>query len=96
VEVYPAHGGGSSCGKGMSSKGGSTIGFERRFNPAFRHDDKRAFVDFIMAGIPPKPAAFEKIVAKNKGLLPLVSAKPRPFSAREAREAIARARACWI
>ena len=89
VEIYPAHGGGSSCGKGMSSKGGSTIGFERRFNPAFRFDDKRAFVDFIMAGIPPKPAAFEKIVAKNKGLVPLVSAKPRPYSAREAREAIA-------
>jgi len=89
VEIYPAHGGGSSCGKGMSSKGGSTIGFERRFNPAFRYDDKRAFVDFIMAGIPPKPAAFEKIVAKNKGLIPLVSAKPRPFAAREAREALA-------
>ena len=41
---------------------------------------QRAFVDFIMAGIPPKPAAFEKIVAKNKGLVPLVSAKPRPFA----------------
>ena len=89
VEIYPAHGGGSSCGKGMSSKGGSTIGFERRFNPAFRLDDRRAFVDFIMAGIPPKPAAFEKIVAKNRGLVPLVSAKPRPYSAREAREALA-------
>jgi hydroxyacylglutathione hydrolase len=42
-----------------------------------------------MAGIPPKPAAFDKIVAKNKGLVALAAAKPRPFSAREAREAIA-------
>jgi hydroxyacylglutathione hydrolase len=89
VEIYPAHGAGSSCGKAMSAKAGSTIGFERRFNPAFRYDDKRAFVDFIMAGIPPKPAAFERIVAKNRGLAPLVSAKPRPYSAREAKEAIA-------
>ncbi len=89
VEIYPAHGAGSSCGKAMSAKAGSTIGFERRFNPAFRYDDKRAFVDFIMAGIPPKPASFEKIVARNKGLVPLVSAKPRPYAAREAREAIA-------
>jgi hydroxyacylglutathione hydrolase len=89
VEIYPAHGAGSSCGKAMSAKAGSTIGFERRFNPAFRYDDKRAFVDFIMAGIPPKPAAFEKIVAKNKGLVPLISAKPRPYAAREAREALA-------
>jgi rhodanese-related sulfurtransferase/TusA-related sulfurtransferase len=89
VEIYPAHGAGSACGKAMSAKAGSTIGFERRFNPAFRFDDKRAFVDFVMAGIPPKPAAFDKIVAKNKGLVALAAAKPRPYSAREAREAIA-------
>jgi rhodanese-related sulfurtransferase len=88
VEIYPAHGAGSSCGKAMSAKAGSTVGFERRFNPAFRYHDKRAFVDFIMADIPPKPAAFDKIVAKNKGLVALVAAKPRPYSAREAREAI--------
>jgi hydroxyacylglutathione hydrolase len=89
VEIYPAHGAGSSCGKAMSAKAGSTIGFERRFNPAFRYDDKRAFVSFIMDGIPPKPASFDKIVAKNKGLVALAAAKPRPYSAREAREAIA-------
>jgi hydroxyacylglutathione hydrolase len=94
VEVYPAHGAGSSCGKAMSAKAGSTIGFERRFNPAFRYDDKRAFVEFIMAGIPPKPAAFDKIVAKNKGVVPLVAAKPRPYSARETREAIAHG--AWV
>ena len=90
VEIYPAHGAGSACGKAMSAKAGSTIGFERRFNPAFRYDDKRAFVDFIMAGLPPKPASFDTIVAKNKGLVGLAAAKPRPYSAREAREAIAR------
>ena len=95
VEIYPAHGAGSSCGKAMSAKTGSTIGFERRFNPAFRYDDRHAFVDFIMAGIPAKPAAFDKIVAKNRGLVPLVAAKPRPFAAREAWEAIERG-ACVV
>ncbi|TML51175.1 MAG: MBL fold metallo-hydrolase, partial [Actinobacteria bacterium] len=34
IEVYPAHFGGAACGKGLSGKPGSTIGFERRFNPA--------------------------------------------------------------
>src|SRR4030095_2450934 len=34
VEVYPAHGAGSSCGRAMSSKSGSTIGFHGPFNPA--------------------------------------------------------------
>ena len=32
VEVYPAHGAGSACGRAMSSKTSTTIGFERRFN----------------------------------------------------------------
>jgi glyoxylase-like metal-dependent hydrolase (beta-lactamase superfamily II) len=34
VEVFPGHVAGSLCGKAMSSKGSSTIGFERRFNSA--------------------------------------------------------------
>jgi len=38
--------------------------------------------------VPPKPAAFETIVAKNRGLLPLLSAKPRPLAAREAWDAM--------
>ncbi len=96
VEVYPAHGAGSTCGKAMSAKAGSTIGFERRFNPALRLlDDRQRFVDFIMDGIPPKPPSFETIVAKNRGLVPLVAAKPRPCSARETWEAVG-AGACVI
>ncbi|MGH7275798.1 MAG: MBL fold metallo-hydrolase, partial [Candidatus Rokuibacteriota bacterium] len=90
VEVYPAHGAGSACGRAMSAKSGSTIGFEQRFNPALQLKDRAAFVDFIMRDLPPKPPSFEKIVGKNKGLIPLVSAKPRPYTAREAWEAVGR------
>src|SRR5213593_3703085 len=90
VEVYPAHGAGSACGRAMSSKSGSTIGFERRFNPALQLRDRAAFVDFIMRDLPPKPPQFDKIVGKNKGLIPLQAAKPRPYSAREAWEAVQR------
>lgn len=88
VEVYPAHGAGSSCGKAMSAKTGSTIGFERRFNPAFRLSSREAFVAHIMEGVPPKPAAFETIVGKNRGAVPLRTAKPRPYRAREAWDAV--------
>jgi hydroxyacylglutathione hydrolase len=90
VEVYPAHGAGSACGRAMSAKSGSTIGFERRFNPALQLRERAAFVDFIMRDLPPKPASFDKIVSKNKGLTSLVAAKPRPYTAREASEAIGR------
>jgi rhodanese-related sulfurtransferase len=90
VEVYPAHGAGSACGKAMSAKSGSTIGFERRFNPALQLRERQAFVDFLMKDLPPKPPSFEKIVGKNKGLISLTAAKPRPFTAREAWEAVQR------
>jgi len=90
VEVYPAHGAGSACGKAMSAKSGSTIGFERRFNPALQIRERQAFVDFLMKDLPPKPASFEKIVGKNKGLISLAAAKPRPFTAREAWDAVQR------
>jgi len=90
VEVYPAHGAGSACGKAMSAKSGSTIGFERRFNPALQLRERQAFVDFLMKDLPPKPPSFEKIVGKNKGLISLAAAKPRPFTAREAWDAVQR------
>ncbi|MBI4593065.1 MAG: MBL fold metallo-hydrolase, partial [Candidatus Rokubacteria bacterium] len=74
VEVYPAHGSGSLCGRAMSSKSASTIGFERRFNPACRPQGKAEFVEWLMTGLPPKPPSFETIVGKNKGLIPLIAA----------------------
>jgi hydroxyacylglutathione hydrolase len=79
----------------MSAKTASTIGFERRFNAAFRFDDRAQFVSYLMEGNPPKPASFETIVGKNRGTIPLQAAKPRPFGAREAWEAV-RAGGCVI
>lgn len=87
VEVYPGHGAGSLCGRAMSSKTTTTIGFERRFNPFLQARSRGEFVDRLMDGLPPKPASFEKIVAKNRGLVPIVATKPRPYGAREAWDA---------
>ncbi len=88
VEVYPAHGAGSLCGRTMSFKTGSTIGFERRFNPALQVKSRAEFIEAIMTGLPPKPPSFESIVAKNRGLAPIQEAKPRPLTAAEAHEQI--------
>lgn len=95
VEVYPGHGAGSLCGRAMSSKTASTIGFERRFNPALQARSREEFVERLMTGIPPKPPTFETIVGKNLGTLPLESAKPRPFTARETWAAVERG-ACVV
>ena len=65
VEIFPAHFGGAACGKGLSGKPGSTIGFERRFNPALQFGERDAFVDFVLADLPPQPAVFAENRRRN-------------------------------
>jgi len=88
VEVYPAHGAGSSCGRAMSSKPGSTIGFERRFNPALQAKTADDFVRALMTGLPPKPPGFDRIIAKNRSQALPSSGDPEPLSAAQVREAM--------
>ena len=76
VEVYPGHVAGSLCGKGMSSKASTTIGFERRFNPMLRFGAVDAFVA-ESAGIgAPKPPNLGRIVDINRG--PFLGTLPSP------------------
>lgn len=67
LEVYPAHFGGAACGKGLSGKPGSTIGFERRFNPALQITAKPEFVRFVLEDLPPQPEAFAENRRRNLG-----------------------------
>jgi glyoxylase-like metal-dependent hydrolase (beta-lactamase superfamily II) len=64
LEIYPGHQAGSACGAGLSGKPGSTIGFERRFNPMLSMP-RDAFVDALVASIPPSPAEMHTIVHDN-------------------------------
>ncbi len=69
-EVWPAHLGGSMCGgPGMDMKICSTVGFERRHNPALAVLDEGEFVRQALANLGPQPPNFEKIVELNRGLL---------------------------
>jgi glyoxylase-like metal-dependent hydrolase (beta-lactamase superfamily II) len=65
VEVWPGAFAGSVCGRRLSGKAASTIGFERRFNRAFSTDDRDAFVQLMLADIPPRPARAEETRAAN-------------------------------
>jgi hydroxyacylglutathione hydrolase len=53
----------------MSQKPGSTIGFERRFNPFAKIADEREFVRALTSDLTPQPPNFERIVALNTGPL---------------------------
>jgi glyoxylase-like metal-dependent hydrolase (beta-lactamase superfamily II)/rhodanese-related sulfurtransferase len=88
VEVYPAHGAGSSCGRAMSSKTATTIGFERRFNAALQAGGVDDFVRRLMTGLPPKPPNFDRIIARNRAQALAPSGTPHPLSAAQTREAI--------
>ena len=76
VEVYPGHVAGSLCGKSMSSKASTTIGFERRFNHVLAGDDVAAFVAESSGISAPRPPNMERIVELNRG--PFVGAQPQP------------------
>lgn len=67
IEVYPAHFSGSSCGSGMSAKPSSTVGFERRLNPALQHRSLDEFVAFVTRDLPPQPPDFERMRRMNEG-----------------------------
>ncbi len=66
VEVYPAHGAGSMCGKNMSKETSSTIGQQRKFNYALQPMSKEAFVRMMTAELPEAPAYFPKDAEINR------------------------------
>ncbi|MHB8628836.1 MAG: MBL fold metallo-hydrolase [Aggregatilineales bacterium] len=65
VEVYPSHFAGSACGRAMSGKPNSTIGFERRFNPTLQRTDREAFIAFVQQNQTPAPLEFVAIRQTN-------------------------------
>lgn len=65
VEVYPSHFAGSACGRAMSGKPSSTIGFEKRFNSALQYTDRADFITFVQQNQIPAPAEFTTIRQAN-------------------------------
>lgn len=89
VEVYPAHGAGSACGRFISDARTSTIGQERRTNWALQIADRDAFVQQMTADLPPPPQYFAADAELNRqgavalGELPTPSClAPDGFAAR--------------
>ncbi len=66
LQVWPAHGAGSACGKGLGAVPSSTVGYEKRFNPALKFDDEQRFVDYILSEQPETPYYFAVMKRVNK------------------------------
>lgn len=64
--LYPAHYSGSVCGRALSANPASTIGFERRNNPALRFSSEDEFVEALLRDTPPAPEHHAQIVTANR------------------------------
>jgi hypothetical protein len=68
LEVLPGAYSGSVCGRGLSGKPMSTIGFERRYNKAFQIEDEDSFLRLMLADVPPAPPKAAQVRAINSGI----------------------------
>lgn len=78
VEVYPAHGAGSMCGRNISNKTSSTIGEQRRTNYALKPMSKDEFVKMMTTDLPDAPAYFPRDVEINRTGAMALDELPRP------------------
>jgi len=58
TRVYPAHGAGSLCGRGIRAESWSTIGQERIMNPALVDRGRDAFIADVTRDVPETPVYF--------------------------------------
>jgi len=66
VEVWPAHGAGSACGRNISSATRSTIGIQRRTNYALRPMPREDFVRLMTTDLSDAPSYFSRAAEINR------------------------------
>jgi hydroxyacylglutathione hydrolase len=67
LQVWPAHGAGSACGKALGAVPTSTVGYEKMFNASVRAaTSEQNFVDFILDAQPEPPLYFARMKRDNK------------------------------
>ncbi|MFW5996857.1 MAG: MBL fold metallo-hydrolase [Lentisphaeria bacterium] len=76
--LYPAHGAGSVCGDKMASREFSTLGHERRNNPALQRNKRNDFIAYKISEHHNKPPYFQKMEEYNLNGAPPLPEPPRP------------------
>lgn len=69
LQVLPAHGAGSACGKALGAIPSSVLGYERKFNGALHEaltENQKTFVESILSGQPEPPAYFARMKRDNR------------------------------
>ncbi|MEX3610829.1 rhodanese-like domain-containing protein [Rothia sp. LK2588] len=101
VQVFPAHGSGSPCGKALGAVPTTTVGYERAnawWSEYLANDDEQGFIDELLDGQPDAHAYFARMKKENKegpaviGKLSLVE----ELSTDQAREKLADGSAIFV
>lgn len=78
VQVWPAHGAGSACGKALGAVPGSTVGYEKIRNWALQYGkDSEGFIDYLLTDQPEPPKYFAMMKHLNKVKRPLLVEVPK-------------------
>ncbi len=82
VQVWPAHGAGSTCGKALGAVPTTTVGYEKLYNAslAAAADGEQAFVDAILSGQPEPQMYFARMKRDNRDGVPVLGQLPQPRS----------------
>lgn len=80
VQVWPAHGAGSTCGKALGAVPVTTVGYEKLYNAslAVASQGEQAFVNAILAGQPEPQMYFARMKRDNKLGAPVLGGLPNP------------------
>ncbi len=78
VQVWPAHGAGSACGKALGAVPSSTVGYEKLSNWALKIDDEELFVSTLLDGQPEPPKYFAMMKKLNKEGAKILGSLPHP------------------
>lgn len=76
VEIYPAHGAGSLCGRNISPERRSTVGKERAFNYALRPMHRDDFIRLLTTDLPVRPEYFALDAEINRAGAPGLAELP--------------------
>jgi hydroxyacylglutathione hydrolase len=79
LQVWPGHGAGSACGKALGAVPQSTVGYEKRFNPAIRAAEEQGrFLGYVLEGQPEPPLYFARMKRLNRAGPPVLGGVPKP------------------
>lgn len=77
VQVWPAHGAGSACGKALGAVPSTTVGYEKVRNWALQFGNNEVgFVEELLSGQPEPPKYFAMMKKLNKIKRPLLTSVP--------------------